>query len=187
MKRPKPNEHAGHNATHMHYAITCDEFVQLVLRSEGRCERCDIEMRKPVIDHDHAIGRWGVRGLICHRCNIIVATFEEGRRPHDDLTRAYLDAAPFFHALPEVQPGYRPVFVPPDQHGPRHDYRLRSFTARDVITSEEAREILCVAKEDFDMLILLGRIPGGRDRKAGRNYFRRSVVLKFKESRVTAE
>lgn len=89
--------HIGHNGTHEQYALTCDEFEQLVKRAEGRCDRCGVVYPNLVVDHDHGLGPRGVRGMLCHRCNSILGRIETGRREIDELTTLYF-ASPF-HAL----------------------------------------------------------------------------------------
>lgn len=60
--------------SHTYYRLTCDEFDQLFARAGGRCEICRIPVGetatgKIFIDHDHKLGNWAVRGLLCPICN----------------------------------------------------------------------------------------------------------------------
>lgn len=57
----------------MTYQLTCDEMGALLTRSGGVCEICGRGMRKPYIDHDHELGKWAVRGLLCPSCNVRLA------------------------------------------------------------------------------------------------------------------
>lgn len=83
---------------HRLYRFTCEEFDRLQERSGGHCEIC----RKPggdygrplVIDHDHDVGRWAVRGLICQGCN----SYELPYREPTPSVLAYLDH-PWYRTL----------------------------------------------------------------------------------------
>lgn len=97
--RPSTWWHVGHNATHETYALTCDEFDELVIRSSGQCDRCGKPYRNLVIDHDHAVGQRGVRGLLCHSCNSLLGRIENRGAAMDVTTRAYL-AVPFHSEIP---------------------------------------------------------------------------------------
>lgn len=59
---------------HKHYRLSCDQYDELLRRSEGRCEIChrfgsETSHRQLYIDHDKWRGDWAVRGLLCGRCN----------------------------------------------------------------------------------------------------------------------
>jgi len=61
-------------ATHRRYMMDCETFDALWKRARGRCEICEIRSERTPhgvlhIDHDPLVGRWGVRGLLCSRCN----------------------------------------------------------------------------------------------------------------------
>ncbi len=65
---------AGLCKTHRHYAMDCETFDALWKRAHGRCEICDVRPEHTPhgvlhIDHDPLVGHWGVRGLLCSRCN----------------------------------------------------------------------------------------------------------------------
>lgn len=90
----------GHNS-HPRYRLTCDEMDQLLARSGNRCEVCDIPAAETtqghlMIDHDHALGKWAVRGLLCHRCNVTLSRYYDPkysfslRRHLRPRVRAYL-------------------------------------------------------------------------------------------------
>ncbi len=113
--------HDGHVGTHDKYALTCAEFDQLVLRAEGRCDRCVIPMRDPQIDHDHAIGGWAVRGLVCQSCNQAIDLVERGIRRLDAQTEDYLALA-FYR---ELDPTGR------SDYGGQHRHTNRNYRPAD--------------------------------------------------------
>lgn len=60
------------------YGLLCDEYDLLKARAAGRCEICELpEEETPrghlVIDHFQGGGAWFVRGLLCDRCNGVMA------------------------------------------------------------------------------------------------------------------
>jgi hypothetical protein len=57
------------------YGITCDQFDTILSAQKGKCGICSVELVKPHIDHDHMTGV--VRGLLCHRCNIVIGGFDD--------------------------------------------------------------------------------------------------------------
>ncbi|MFE5868826.1 endonuclease domain-containing protein [Streptomyces roseifaciens] len=69
---------------HTSYALTCSEYDDLLLRAGGQCMLCKIRPRSGRslnIDHDHALGGWAVRGLVCDRCNQVIRRVEAGEYP----------------------------------------------------------------------------------------------------------
>lgn len=73
----------GHSSRHWFYKLTCTDFDQLLKRSKGRCELCRDSARRVVFDHDHVLGLWAVRGLLCYSCNQDVIVLERVQRnPH---------------------------------------------------------------------------------------------------------
>lgn len=85
---------AAHPAcTHLGYALTCAEFDLLSARAAGCCERCATPAARLQIDHDHALGGWAVRGLVCHTCNSHLRLVDSGRVTPSARDRAYLDQA----------------------------------------------------------------------------------------------
>jgi hypothetical protein len=59
---------------HRSYALSCDQFDALLEHSGGNCELCGLEGDASAwgllhIDHEHQVGRWAVRGLLCDGCN----------------------------------------------------------------------------------------------------------------------
>ena len=64
------------------YGLTLSEYGNLVEKQQGRCAICNIKplatIKKPTplyIDHDHK--RAVVRGLLCHRCNVLIGMAKE--------------------------------------------------------------------------------------------------------------
>lgn len=67
------------------YGITLAEYNAILRRQAHRCAVCRRpetvrsrstgDVRRLSVDHDHVTGR--VRGLLCHRCNLLVWAFEE--------------------------------------------------------------------------------------------------------------
>lgn len=67
------------------YGITLADYNALLRSQAHRCAVCRRpetirskrtgELRRLAVDHDHVTG--AVRGLLCHRCNILVWAFEE--------------------------------------------------------------------------------------------------------------
>lgn len=69
----------GHSdCRHRQYALSCRDYEQLLAETGQRCGICGCHGTKNTggrlfIDHDKTIGRWAVRGLLCHRCNSLIA------------------------------------------------------------------------------------------------------------------
>lgn len=81
---------------HRNYALSCGQFDALIERAKGCCELCGLEGGLSAwgclhIDHEHQVGRWAVRGLLCDGCNV---RLQRGRRlpPTPPLLR-YLENA----------------------------------------------------------------------------------------------
>jgi len=58
--------------------LSCGTYEGLLAESGQRCRICQTEARhntagKLFIDHDDSMGKWAVRGLLCHRCNSLLA------------------------------------------------------------------------------------------------------------------
>src|SRR5678815_1750426 len=79
------------------YGITLADYNALLRRQAGRCAVCrrpetvksrSGQHRRLSVDHDHVTGT--VRGLLCHRCNILVWAFEDNHTTLDAV-RAYVD------------------------------------------------------------------------------------------------
>lgn len=73
------------------YALTVDEFDNMLARQMGVCCICKEENtggRPLFVDHDHASGQ--VRGLLCHRCNVAVGSIRDSRA-HFERIIDYID------------------------------------------------------------------------------------------------
>lgn len=79
---------------HTKYVLTCGEYDDLLRRADGHCALCKERPRpgRPLnIDHDHALGQWAVRGLVCDRCNQTLRRVEAGEYPNWLPVRLYID------------------------------------------------------------------------------------------------
>jgi hypothetical protein len=69
----------GHGSCrHRFYGLNCRDYEQILTDTQQRCELCGVGPRgntygKLFIDHDPSVGQWAVRGLLCHRCNSLIA------------------------------------------------------------------------------------------------------------------
>lgn len=66
------------NCHHRHYALTCQDYEEMLVTTGQKCEMCGRHARRNTnqrlfIDHDHELGLWAVRGLLCHWCNSALA------------------------------------------------------------------------------------------------------------------
>lgn len=77
-------------ATHASYQLSCEEFDALRAITPGRCHWCGRATARLEIDHDHAVGGWAVRGLLCRSCNRRVRLVEDGIHPRTDDVERYL-------------------------------------------------------------------------------------------------
>lgn len=83
----------GHTScTHKQYAVSCVEFNALAATAGGCCQMCQTPTAPLVIDHDHALGMWAVRGLLCTSCNVTLGRIEHGRKGMTPAAGRYLDA-----------------------------------------------------------------------------------------------
>lgn len=72
------------HSTHRHkwYGLSCERYEGLLAECGQRCQTCGCPSEesartgKLAIDHDHQVGNWAVRGLLCTRCN---ATLRQDR------------------------------------------------------------------------------------------------------------
>lgn len=102
---PRTLWHAA--CTHRNYNLTCEQFEDDLLAFAGyACQRCGEATDRFHIDHDHALGDWAVRGLLCPSCNALLGRIENGRAPMDDLSAEFL-RNPYPHRRPYSS---RPVY-----------------------------------------------------------------------------
>lgn len=64
------------------YGITPEQWDEMLTKQGGACVICREPPKRPVVDHDHKTGK--VRGILCHRCNVILHGIEN----HDYRSRA---------------------------------------------------------------------------------------------------
>lgn len=64
------------------YRITLEEYDSMVLRQQGRCDICSIQLDQPNVDHCHKSGK--IRSLLCGKCNKGLGHF----RDNPELMRA---------------------------------------------------------------------------------------------------
>lgn len=74
---------------HTGYRLSCDEYDDLLAKADGRCMLC-ATVAKLNIDHDHALGEWAVRGLVCKFCNVHLRFIDAGTAVASSSVRAYL-------------------------------------------------------------------------------------------------
>lgn len=105
MSRAVPNTPGHHpmGCQHKLYMLTCKEFDELRAAARGICARCKRDDRPLVVDHDHAVGDWAVRGMICHQCNAYMALVDRGDKPVDGLTADYLASAYYKSRPPKIR------------------------------------------------------------------------------------
>jgi hypothetical protein len=117
----------GHNnCNHRTYRLTCRQYDRLLARAGGFCEICGLADHENAhgrlwIDHDHAIGDWAVRGLVCRRCNILL-----GCSSYTPLMQAFLKRA--FHRALTAEAGFKSFRAPePDLMTVLVDHSLRPW------------------------------------------------------------
>ena len=102
-QRRDNSSHSSHS--HKRYGLSCREFDQLRQRASGRCEICEPWVPRfgvLHVDHDHALGLWAVRGLLCANCNIRIEVTQGF--VNQPAVRAYL-ANPFHKTLARLSAG----------------------------------------------------------------------------------
>jgi hypothetical protein len=65
---------------HVGYSLSCAEYDDLIRLAKGSCKICKTPTDSLSIDHDHGLGTWAVRGLLCQRCNQHMKLAERGLR-----------------------------------------------------------------------------------------------------------
>ncbi len=92
---------------HLTYTISCAEYEALIAVAGGSCQICGTNAAKLSIDHDHEIGRWAVRGLLCHACNMGMMCIDSRSRTPDDRVTSYLAGAWYLANCPAERNGRR--------------------------------------------------------------------------------
>jgi hypothetical protein len=74
--RPEGAKQRGKSAMWCRYHLSSTRFENMLMESTGRCGICGCQFsgKEPHIDHDHKTGV--VRGLLCHRCNLSLASVD---------------------------------------------------------------------------------------------------------------
>lgn len=75
---------------HSGYSLSCTEYDDLRRLARGCCKICKEPNSKLLIDHDHQVGSWAVRGLVCQRCNQHLKGVDAGRTPRSPAVARYL-------------------------------------------------------------------------------------------------
>ncbi|MFF0409112.1 endonuclease domain-containing protein [Kitasatospora sp. NPDC004745] len=75
---------------HTGYSLSCAEYDDLLRLARGCCKICREPTATLSIDHDHGLGAWAVRGLLCQRCNQHMKLAEHGQRPMTAAMRRYV-------------------------------------------------------------------------------------------------
>ena len=74
-KRNYTPEQKSRWAIKSRYGLQVHEVEAMRDRQDGRCGVCREPKDKFHIDHDHLTGK--VRGLVCHRCNILLGGWDD--------------------------------------------------------------------------------------------------------------
>lgn len=76
------------------YGLTLDDYNAMLRKQAHRCAVCRRaetvkgrggQIRRLAVDHDHVTG--AVRGLLCHRCNVLVWALEDNHTTLDAIRR----------------------------------------------------------------------------------------------------
>ena len=57
------------------YGITKEQYDDMIVAQEGRCDICSCPMQKPAVDHCHVTEH--IRGLLCFKCNNGLGIFND--------------------------------------------------------------------------------------------------------------
>jgi Recombination endonuclease VII len=87
---------------HRQYNVSCEQFDGMLVTARFACQRCGQASERLVIDHDHALGWWAVRGLLCSWCNSHLGQVDGGRKPCDLDTERYLASPPAWRKQVEL-------------------------------------------------------------------------------------
>ena len=58
--------------------ITIQEYKNMFIEQEGKCAICGKKFNYLCVDHDHNTGK--IRGLLCHKCNLVIGYAHENIR-----------------------------------------------------------------------------------------------------------
>ncbi|MFF6847073.1 endonuclease domain-containing protein [Streptomyces antimycoticus] len=102
--RRTENRHTKDGATCHHfqrYRITCAEYDDLRARAGGRCEICkrdenEVPGEALIIDHVHDRESLIIRGLVCARCNSVMAC-HDGTKKWGPSSLMFADKARTYH------------------------------------------------------------------------------------------
>lgn len=83
------------------FDLDCDEYDQLRQRAAGRCEICktpeeDTTRGRLIIEHYHHGDVWFVRGLVCDKCNRVMACHDRSMA-WGPATRPFAEQGAAFH------------------------------------------------------------------------------------------
>jgi hypothetical protein len=78
---------------HIGYSLSCAEYDDLLTLADGRCMICRVPTGPLFIDHDHRLGQWAVRGLVCNGCNQHLKCIDARRREPAGAAARYLASA----------------------------------------------------------------------------------------------
>lgn len=70
------------------YGLTEKDYTQMLKSQNNACKLCGEENKKLIVEHDHKNNV--VRGLTCHRCNTIIAGYENAITIGLNKVKAYL-------------------------------------------------------------------------------------------------
>lgn len=73
--RQKHPENNWNYKMRFRYRLSREEFDSMIVKQNGKCAICRLDMTKPHIDHDHVTGK--IRGLLCRTCNIGLGMFRD--------------------------------------------------------------------------------------------------------------
>ncbi len=68
-------EKYNHNKKMKKYNMTNEEFDDMKLKQDNKCEICKNELGMPHIDHDHKTGK--IRSLLCLNCNVGIGALKD--------------------------------------------------------------------------------------------------------------
>lgn len=89
----EPRRHGHHNPPNCHhksFRLTCAEFDAMHDDAASHCQLCGDFKTYLMLDHDHRLGQWAVRGLLCGVCNVGLGRMERRQRGLTDDAERYL-------------------------------------------------------------------------------------------------